>query len=228
MEGLSRTGRTVIFVSHSMPSVLRLCDRVILLDGGQVAVDGTSAEVVSKYLDTGANSSAERVWPTPDQAPGDHHVRLRAIRILDPDCNVVSETDIRQPTLVEVEYWNMSDEADFRPVCVIHFHNGEGISLFQTHDATGPNWQMFPRGRGLVRLRCRIPGNFLAEGRVLVSVDLSTPSPFQVHAQVEDAAAFHVTDRSSQGDGARGPWSGSFEGAVRPLLEWEQLHLPAD
>ena len=34
MEELSGTGRTVLFVSHSMPSVLRLCPRVMLLDGG--------------------------------------------------------------------------------------------------------------------------------------------------------------------------------------------------
>ena len=36
MEELGGTGRTVLFVSHSMPSVLRLCPRVILLDGGHV------------------------------------------------------------------------------------------------------------------------------------------------------------------------------------------------
>ncbi len=41
MEDLSGTGRTVLFVSHSMPSVLRLCPRVILLDGGHLTADGT-------------------------------------------------------------------------------------------------------------------------------------------------------------------------------------------
>src|SRR5581483_5590345 len=43
MEELSGLGRTVLFVSHSMPSVLRLCPRVILLDGGKLTADGTGS-----------------------------------------------------------------------------------------------------------------------------------------------------------------------------------------
>jgi lipopolysaccharide transport system ATP-binding protein len=221
MEDLSGTGRTVLFVSHSMPSVLRLCPRVILLDKGQVVSDGTSGEVVNAYLDAGGHSSAERVWPKSEEAPGDDQVRLRAVRVLDSFDNVTADTDIRQDTRVELEYWNTSDDPDFRPVAVIHFRNAEGLLLFQAHDATARDWHDFPRGRGLVRARCHIPGNFLAEGRIFASVDVSTPSPFNAHVHIEDAVAFHVTDRSAQGEGARGPWGGDFAGAVRPLLEWE-------
>ena len=36
MEEFGGTGRTVLFVSHSMASVLRLCPRVIFLDGGRL------------------------------------------------------------------------------------------------------------------------------------------------------------------------------------------------
>src|SRR5689334_13905929 len=39
-------GRTVLFVSHNMPAVTRLCGRGILLDQGRVLADGTADEVV--------------------------------------------------------------------------------------------------------------------------------------------------------------------------------------
>jgi lipopolysaccharide transport system ATP-binding protein len=227
MEELGDSGRTVLFVSHSMPAVLRLCPRVMLLDGGHMAVDGTSTEVVNAYLDTGGRSTAERVWPGPEEAPGDSHVRLKSVRVLDPAGQLTAETDIREPTLVEVEYWSLSDDPNLHPVAVIHFRNAEGISLFQTHDAIGTDWAEAPREVGLVHLRCHIPGNFLSEGRVFATVAISTPNPFQVHAHVEDAVAFHVTDRSSQGDGARGPWTGDFAGALRPLLRWDRWTEPA-
>src|SRR5438270_9251796 len=41
-------GRTVIFVSHSMPTVARLCPRAIWLRGGEIAADGPSDEVIQK------------------------------------------------------------------------------------------------------------------------------------------------------------------------------------
>src|SRR5213080_5364929 len=50
MEQLSGTGRTVAFVSHSMPSVLRLCPRVILLDAGHLTADGGGSHVVEEYI----------------------------------------------------------------------------------------------------------------------------------------------------------------------------------
>ncbi len=43
-------GRTVLFVSHNMGAVRRLCPRSILLDNGQLIADGDSASVINRYL----------------------------------------------------------------------------------------------------------------------------------------------------------------------------------
>ena len=50
MEDAGKGGRTVLFVSHNMPAVTRLCPRTILLEGGSVLADGPSPEVVHAYL----------------------------------------------------------------------------------------------------------------------------------------------------------------------------------
>ena len=104
MEQIGESGRTVIFVSHSMPSVIRLCERVILLDQGGVVADGRPREVIHQYLDSGLGSSAERVWDTPDVAPGDTVARLKAVRVVQ-DGRVDEEIDIARPVDLEVEYW---------------------------------------------------------------------------------------------------------------------------
>jgi len=50
MEEVSqRAGRTVLFVSHQMNQIRRLCNRVIWLDGGQVRMIGPTLEVVAEY-----------------------------------------------------------------------------------------------------------------------------------------------------------------------------------
>ena len=46
----SSEGRAVLFVSHNMAAIQRLCGRAILLQGGRMRAAGTPGEVVCKYL----------------------------------------------------------------------------------------------------------------------------------------------------------------------------------
>ena len=50
MSEIRRQGRTILFVSHDMSAVSRLCQRVVLLESGQIVADGAPADVVNRYL----------------------------------------------------------------------------------------------------------------------------------------------------------------------------------
>jgi len=54
MSDVAHSGRTVLFVSHNMEAVQRLCPRTVWLDAGRVVADGDTGDVVSDYLATGA------------------------------------------------------------------------------------------------------------------------------------------------------------------------------
>lgn len=219
MADLASSGRTVLFVSHSMPAVLRLCPRVILLDGGRVIADGPAAEVIRVYLDSGMGCGAVREWPAPEDAPGDDVARLRAVRVLGDHGEVAEEIDITRPMAVEVEYWHQSADPDVRPTVALHFVNEEGTVIFVTADFSDPAWAAEERSPGLVRSTCHIPGNFLAEGRVFVKVVIATVNPTTNHLSVADAVGFQVVDRTS-GEGVRGPYVNEWPGVVRPHLDW--------
>jgi ABC-2 type transport system ATP-binding protein len=45
LRGLAAAGRTVFYCSHVMDVVERVCDRIVILDGGRVAAAGTLAEL---------------------------------------------------------------------------------------------------------------------------------------------------------------------------------------
>jgi lipopolysaccharide transport system ATP-binding protein len=63
MREVSRSeGRTVLFVSHNMDAIRRLCPRCVLLDGGRVMADGATESVVTQYLHAGATRVAPRQW----------------------------------------------------------------------------------------------------------------------------------------------------------------------
>lgn len=218
MEEIGTSGRTVLFVSHSMPGVLRLCDRVILLDAGGVVADGAAQQVIRTYLDSELGSAAERQWEDPNKGPGDDLVRLNSVRVLAAD-SVTEEVDIRRPMDLEVRYWQLAAEHDLRPSAQLHFTNEDGVLLFISRDAVNIRWRQSPRRPGLVTTTCRIPGNFLAEGRIYVMVAVTSINPTRVHVLEKDVVSFQVVDRS-QGDGVRGEWASEYPGVVRPMLDW--------
>jgi lipopolysaccharide transport system ATP-binding protein len=72
MEEVSRSGRTVLFVSHQMNQIRRLCERVIWLDGGQIVQEGPTAKVVAAY------EAAMSSWQSQLNAPRDIQPKARA------------------------------------------------------------------------------------------------------------------------------------------------------
>jgi lipopolysaccharide transport system ATP-binding protein len=221
MEELGESGRTVLFVSHNMPSVMRLCPRVILLDGGCLTADGGGSDVIEAYMGKDGGST-QRTWPDPNTAPGDDRVRLKAVRAVNERGDPSPEIDIREPVFVEVDYWHLSSDEEFRPFPQILVYNTEGVLLFASISFNNLAWRTQVRSKGLVRTRCRIPGNFLAEGGVFISAAVVSYDPTLHHAVAADAVAFHVVDRS-HGDGVRGEWAGEYPGLVRPMLDWEVI-----
>jgi ABC-type polysaccharide/polyol phosphate transport system ATPase subunit len=49
MQEVSKTGRTIVFVSHQMNQIRRLCQHCLWIDGGQVRLSGSMLGVVGAY-----------------------------------------------------------------------------------------------------------------------------------------------------------------------------------
>jgi lipopolysaccharide transport system ATP-binding protein len=222
MEDVGNQGRTVIFVSHNMPAITRLCDRAILLDEGRVIKDGNSHGIVSTYLSSGVATTAEREWTDLSRAPGTEVVRLRAVRVRGQNGNVAETVDIREPVALEMEYEILRNGCRLIP----HFsvHNEEGLQIFSAVD-TDPKWRGKARPAGRYVSTGWIPGNLLSEGTLIIGAAANTLNPNMLQFWARDAVAFHVID-SFEGDAARGEFASNLDGVVRPILEWETTYSP--
>jgi lipopolysaccharide transport system ATP-binding protein len=60
MGDVSREGRTILFVSHQMTQLRRLCNRSLWLDNGRVVEDGRTADVINRYEASFMDDVAER------------------------------------------------------------------------------------------------------------------------------------------------------------------------
>ena len=222
MEDVGQHGRTVLFVSHNMPAVTRLCERTILLDEGRIVADGPSHQVVSAYLNSGLGTTAAREWPDRSKAPAGEVGRLRAVRVRTDHGKINDAIDIRRPVALEMEYDVLKPGSQLMPSYVLA--NEEGVRVFSTLDHD-EEWRGRPRPAGRYVSTALIPGNLLSEGTLFVSAYLATVNPFNLQFMARDAVAFQVID-SIDGDSARGDWAGRIRGVVRPLLQWTTQQVP--
>ncbi len=220
MEEYSESGRTVVFVSHNMQALARLCDRAILLDGGEVVLDGPSEEVVAHYLQSVTGTPSRRVWTDLESAPGGKRVRLREVRVVDAEGEPTDSADIRKPVAVETTFSVLRDDVSVFPK--IKVYDREGDTAFNALD-TSPVWDE-PPAVGDYTSTVWIPGNFLNEGLYTVDVAVCSLGKAGAHklvhqAAVHEAVSFHVHD-PGEGDSSKGRFPGHLRGPVRPLLEW--------
>ena len=222
MQDVGQEGRTVLFVSHNMPAITRLCGRTILLDGGRVLEDGLSHQVVGTYLSSGLGTTAAREWSDLSRAPGDDVVRLCSVRIRTEDGRITEAADIRQPVGLEMEYEVLQPDHILMPYFWVL--NQEGVRVFSAIEQE-PDWRGRTRPAGHYTSTAWIPGDFLAEGMLFVGAAIRTPERKHRRFQERDAVAFQVID-SLDGDSARGDYTGPMLGVVRPMLKWETHYTP--
>jgi lipopolysaccharide transport system ATP-binding protein len=224
MEDVGHGGRTVIFVSHNMSAVTRICQRAILLDGGRVVSNGPASEIVGSYLTGGLGTTAAREWPELDRAPGGKFCRLRGVRVRTRE-SVVSDTiDVRQPVGIEMEYDLLLPGYHLLP----HFYlwNEEGIQILGANDLD-PTWRGRRRPAGRYVTTSWIPGNFFAAGTIFVDVAIIGLEPTETQIHEQSVVAFQVID-SMEPDTSRGDWAGPVTGIVRPAFEWTTDYTPAE
>jgi lipopolysaccharide transport system ATP-binding protein len=209
----SKEGRTVIFVSHQIAAVTRLCQRALWLNGGQVQEFGHADQVCSHYLANGAVASARREWNVNSPAPGNEWVRLQSVEVLaggKPGDNV----DIKSPVDICLNYRVLKGGKILIPN--IHLFAEDGTLIFISHDWYS-GWRTKPKPSGQYQTTFTVPGNFFSEGRVTVKVAMGTYQPFEAHFEESDTVAFTVSE-ANEGETSRGDYAGHLPGVVRPLI----------
>lgn len=212
MENIGENGRTVIFVSHSMPAITRLCSRAVWIDQGTIKDDGPSSKVVTNYLVGSETSRSSRAWE-PNLAPGDATVSLLKAEVKQHDMN---DFDIRKPIQITMTY--RIHDRDSESIPNIHVYNEAGVCIFVSMDFTS-EWKNKKKTKGTYQSTVEIPGNYLAEGIFYIGFAITSLSPFAVHVDEKDLLVINVID-TMDGDSSRGTYQGEMAGVTRPKLPW--------
>jgi lipopolysaccharide transport system ATP-binding protein len=218
MQNVSQTGRTVLFVSHDMSAITRICTRAIALSKGEIVLEGAAAEVVRSYFSSNVGVPAERDFHEDANAPASEFVRLKRVRVINETGETCGSLDIRKKIGVEATYEALHDGKILLPNFQIY--NQDRVHLFTVQDVS-PEWRRREKEKGEYTSRVWIPANFMAEGSFFVNFAVVTYLPaIRLHFNALEAVSFNVVD-SLEGDTARGDYAGKMEGVIRPILDWE-------
>jgi len=97
-------GRTVLFVSHHMPSIQRLCSRAIMLEGGRIVKEGCVEDVIPKYLAGAApNAAATDLLDSSVRRRGNGLAKFSRIELFRISGEPVCEIRFGEPLVVSLQ-----------------------------------------------------------------------------------------------------------------------------
>jgi lipopolysaccharide transport system ATP-binding protein len=188
MNEVSKTGRTIIFVSHQMGTVARLCQRAIMLDKGSLVMEGQTDAVIEHYVNFGkANLNAYQAT----DAAKNLEMFVNDAVILNSD--YVEQQSFRHDEMIKVRVncavnrWVRG--AELRMVV----RNGRGITLFTTDAELN---SLSDKGKSF-QADFSIPANTLRPNNYFVTLALFVPHQ-EIIELIEDTNAFSVFDSGTK------------------------------
>ena len=215
LNDIAKEGRTVVFVSHNMGAITRLCTRVCWMDGGSVTQDGAPTDVVARYLSSSVSAGA--AWSADADGSADRgqgettELSLLAAGVRDASGQHAAAVRFDQPFRVDVSY-RVNDPIQNAAV-LVSFMDLAGNLIFESWDTdSGPSGPSV-RLAGTYRSSCFIPKSLLKPGRYWLSLAAHVPNRKGLDRR-DHVLAFDVV-----------PVEGSFNadrlGLLTPVLEWE-------
>jgi ABC-type polysaccharide/polyol phosphate transport system ATPase subunit len=162
IQELKRSGTTILFISHDLGAVQRVCDRTLLLRHGQIAADGDPMDVIEQYR----HQSVPRTSGT---LMADSTTALTTSLHFDVDSD--SEQDVARtgaPLSVRVGYTVRSSLKDVVVDVVLYTPDTTVVSQLTTEG--GDSSLDIGPGRGTIIFSCAelglLPGLYYADVRV--------------------------------------------------------------
>jgi lipopolysaccharide transport system ATP-binding protein len=213
MGNVAKEGRTVLFVSHNMGAINRLCQRALWLDDGGLCMDSSAEEAVSHYLTSGTSGDGQRIWEEGIANPGVSEFKLRAISIRNNGGEITGVLDARKPFWVEIEYEILKS----LPFCRvgIRITTVEGIVVFAAFDADREEYAG-SREPGRFVSKCKVPGYLLNPGRFILT-GVAGITGIKNLAVLENVLSVDIEDTGAAGSHV----DGKRKGIIRPKLEWQ-------
>ncbi len=216
MQDISTSGgRTVLFVSHNMASVQKLCDRIIVIKNGLISLDTKNVdEGINNYVQSNEDEAIQLIKNRKDRK-GRGDVVLEHVRILNASSSSELESVIAGKDIyIELNFKNKSGIMGPIDISIpIRRSNGE-VLIYLRNTITEDN--IIINDNESLTLRCYLPKFPLTEGRYYCNVTLLINDIMQ--DWLMNAFSIDVINGDFYGTGKINP---SSHGGVLVSHKWE-------
>ena len=213
-------GRTVLFVSHNMAAINRLCSRAILLERGRLIDDGSATEITAKYLSGAAEEDGTRSW-TENEAPGTNQVRLLGMSLYTEDGVSKSVFEVTDEIFIRLTYRVGVPNIAFR--CALIF-NTQGVIAFASIEPS----ETIRSEPGIYQSIVKVQAHLLSESEYSLNVSIFASAGAKQHyVNLRNVLNFQVYDSMTK-PSARGDYTQNLLGVVRPMLKWDVSEKQSD
>ena len=209
MQDVSTGGRTVLFVSHNMGAISRLCQRCIVLDQGRIVASGPTAEAVQTYMTSGLMERAEY---TQSESAG-KAMNLLRVALVDEGGEARSEVRYDDKLRFVLEY-EINQTVSGASVGMALF-TFDGTCALASADFDSHTELLGTRSPGRYQTTVDIPPCWLNTGRYTVTIYIANASSGVIYDQVE-TIVFSIVDTGTPGS----RHGVARKGVLQPILDW--------
>ncbi|MGH9940784.1 MAG: ABC transporter ATP-binding protein [Pyrinomonadaceae bacterium] len=164
---LKRAGTTIVFISHDLDAVEKLCDRVLLMQQGMLLAAGSAHEVLAQYQDT-ATKFVVSAPPGHNSASLLRQVVINSLTFFDAAGHETSAFRTGEPLTARLDYEAHEAVADI--VFEVFFYGQDGSLHSQLTTAPDGRRINLQPGAGTVEFVC--PGLGLQPGTYVIDATI--------------------------------------------------------
>lgn len=183
-EVTQEDGRTILFVSHNIQAIERLCSRCILLRAGKIMKIGSTKEVIDYYLNNEQNLNSVMEYSPRENT----EAQITKISILGKDKKPSAQSPINDGFSILVEY-EVFREMKNAVLSLIFFHEGNILLNTSSGDKEA---QLETYAPGKYTSLITIPPSLFNIGYYNLRVSLQRPGV--EHIDIKDNISFEIMD----------------------------------
>jgi lipopolysaccharide transport system ATP-binding protein len=163
MQDVSKgLGRTVLFVSHNMASIKKLCNKGIVLSKGQIIYQGGVTESINHYLNNNKRTGSKKEWKF-ENAPGNKKIKILNFSVLGEN----NDTNIFIDSLIKIRYAIYSNIEKSTLGTTIRILNHDEQVVFSDGTLISKNSNSKKK---IYQIETTIPSKFLNSGLYTINV----------------------------------------------------------
>lgn len=208
MSDISKSGRTILFVSHNLLAVESLCNKAIVLDEGKGLEFQTTKDAISHYL-SNSKSQTKVSWEK-NNRPGNNKVKINYASITPNNGEILY---ISEEVNFEINFENFVENASLD--LTLELINEQGIKVFHVGTIFTKNKSS---KKGLYLVKTKIPKDLLNSGYYSINIIFGENSRYALFGMLS-ILTFDLQDSSSFENMNKRP------GIIKPNLEWSSKLL---